>query len=85
MVFQSQKNIQCVDTDVETPTIYGDPTKFNGDRVMIGGFVGQTIPVTQTRLGLGCPRPRVHLGHRHFTGSGSPDNCRRVQTLRKVY
>ena len=37
-----------VDTGAETSIIYGDLTKFNGDRVMIGGFGGQTVPVTQT-------------------------------------
>ena len=39
-----------VDTGEETSIIYGDLTKFNGDRVMIGGFGGQTVPVTQTWL-----------------------------------
>lgn len=45
-----------VDTGAETSIIYGDPTKFNGDRVMICGFGGQTIPVSQTwlKLGVGC-------------------------------
>ena len=45
-----------VDTGAETSLIYGDPTEFNGDRVLIGGFGGQTIPVTQTRLKLGVER-----------------------------
>ena len=36
-----------VDTGAETSIIYGDPTKYNGDRVMIDDFGGQTIPVTQ--------------------------------------
>ena len=43
-----------VDTRVETSIIYGDLTKFNGERVMIGGFGGQTVPVTQTWLKLGA-------------------------------
>jgi len=42
-----------VDTGAETSIIYGDLTKLNGDRVMIGGFGGQTIPVTQTWLKVG--------------------------------
>lgn len=44
---------------VETPIAYGDPTKFQGDRVMIGGFRGKIIPVTQTwlKLGAGCLPP----------------------------
>ena len=42
-----------VDTGVEASIIYGDLTKFDGDRAMIGGFGGQTIPVTQTWLNLG--------------------------------
>jgi len=48
-----------VDTGEETTIIYGDLTKFNGDRVMIGGFGGQTVPVTQTwlKLGVGCLPP----------------------------
>ncbi len=45
-----------VDTGEETTIIYGDLTKFNGDRVMIGGFGGQTVPVTQTWLKLGVGR-----------------------------
>lgn len=47
-----------VDTGMETSVVYSDPTKFQGERVMIGGFVGQTIPVTQTwlKLGVFCPR-----------------------------
>ena len=47
----SQKNIQrvmaLVNTGAETSIIYGDLTTFNGDREMIGGFGGQTVPVTQ--------------------------------------
>ena len=48
-----------VDTGEETSIIYGDLTKFNGDRVMIGGFGGQTVPVTQTwlKMGVGCLPP----------------------------
>jgi len=48
-----------VDTSAETSVIYGDPTECQGDKMMIGGFGGQTIPVTQTwlRLGLGHLRP----------------------------
>ena len=42
-----------VDTGSETSIIYGDPAKFDGDRVMIGCFGGQTILVTQTWLKLG--------------------------------
>lgn len=50
-----------VDTGAET-SIYGDPTKFNGDKVKIGGLGGQTIPVTQTwlKLGVGCLPPREY-------------------------
>ena len=40
-------------TGTEISIIYGDLTKLNGDRVMIGGFGGQTIPVTQTWLKFG--------------------------------
>ena len=57
-IYWSRKNIQrvmaLVDTGAETSRIYGDLTKFNGDRVMIGGFGGQTVPVTQTWLKLGA-------------------------------
>jgi len=42
-----------VDTGAETSVIYRDLTKFDGNRVMIGGFGGQTILVTQTWLKLG--------------------------------
>jgi len=42
-----------VDTGMETSVVYGDPTKFQGERIMIGGFAGQTIPVTQMWLKLG--------------------------------
>lgn len=53
-IFWSQKNIQrvmaLVDRGAEASIIYGDTTKFNGDRVMISGFRGQTIPVTLTWL-----------------------------------
>ena len=42
-----------VDIVAETSIIYGDPTKFNGDRVINSGFGGQTIPVTQTWLKFG--------------------------------
>ena len=56
-IFWSQMNIQgvmaLVDTGVGTSIIYRDLTKFNGDRMMIGGLGGQTIPVTQTLLKLG--------------------------------
>ena len=59
-IYWSWKNIQrvmaLVDTGAETSIIYGDLTKFNGDRVMIGGFGGQTIPVTQSWLKLGFGR-----------------------------
>jgi len=44
--------MSLVDTGVETSIIYGDPTKLDGNRVMIGGFGGQTIPGTQTWLKL---------------------------------
>jgi len=37
-----------VDTGAETSIIPEDLTKFNSSRVMIGGFGGQTVPVTQT-------------------------------------
>ena len=37
-------------TDVGTAVVYGDLTKFQGERVMIGGLGGQTIPVTQMWL-----------------------------------
>ena len=51
-IYWSRKNIQrvmaLVDTGAETSRIYGDLTKFNGDRMMIGGFGGQTVQVTQT-------------------------------------
>ena len=51
-----------VDTGAETSIIYGDPTKFDGKRVMIGGFGGQTISVIQTwlKLGLGFFPPREY-------------------------
>ena len=59
-IYWSRKNIQrvmaLVDTGAEPSIIYGDPTKFSGDRVMIGGFGGQTVPVTQTWLKLGVGR-----------------------------
>ena len=42
-----------VDTGVETLIVHGDPTKFDCDRVMTGGFGGQTISVTQIWLKLG--------------------------------
>ena len=45
-----------VDTGAETSIVYRDPIKPDRDRVMIGGFGGQTIPVTQTRLKLGVGR-----------------------------
>jgi len=49
-----------VDTGVETSIIYEDPTKFKRDRVVLGGFGGQIIPVTQTwwKLGVGFSHPR---------------------------
>jgi len=52
-----------VDTGAKTSIIYGDLTKFNGDRVMIGGSGGQTVPVTQTWLKLGVRRlpPREYM------------------------
>uniref|UniRef100_A0A669QJJ3 ribonuclease H n=1 Tax=Phasianus colchicus TaxID=9054 RepID=A0A669QJJ3_PHACC len=60
MIYWSQKNIQrvmaLVDTGAETSIVYRDPTKFDGDRVVIGGFGGQTTPVTQTWLKLGVGR-----------------------------
>lgn len=41
-VFWSRKNIQrvmaLVDMGAETSVTYGNPTKFNGDRVMISEF-----------------------------------------------
>jgi len=37
-------------TDVGTAVVYGDLTKFQGERVMIGGLGGQTIPLTQMWL-----------------------------------
>lgn len=51
-----------VDAGMETSVVYSDPTKFQGERVMIGGFVGQTIPVTQTwlKLGVGCLLPQEY-------------------------
>lgn len=45
-----------VDKGVETLIIYGDLTKFHVDKMMVGGFGGQTIPVTQTRL-------KLRVGH----------------------
>ena len=42
-----------VDKGMETSIIYGYPTTFQGNKVMIGGFGGQTIPVTQMWLKLG--------------------------------
>lgn len=38
-----------IDTGAETSIIYGDPTKFQGDRVMVSGFVKITAldPLTQ--------------------------------------
>ena len=44
-----------VDTGAETSIIPEDLTKFNSSRVMIGGFGGQTVPVTQTwqKMGVG--------------------------------
>lgn len=35
-----------VDTGKETSVIYCDPTKFQGGKVVTGGFGGQTILVT---------------------------------------
>jgi len=84
------------DTSSETSMMYGDETKFKADKVTIDGFGGQTIPVTQTWLKLGvrhllpweysvyCPSPRIHLGHRHFMGSGYPDNFGKF-TLQQKY
>lgn len=46
-------SMALVGMGTETSIIYGDPTTFHGDRVMIGGFGGKTIPVTQTWLKLG--------------------------------
>ena len=48
-----------VDKGAETSIIYGDLTKFSGDRVMISGLEGQTIPVTKTwlKLRVGCLPP----------------------------
>ena len=57
-----------VDTGEETSIIYGDLTKFNGDRVMIGGFGGQTVPVTQTWLKLRIRR----LPPREYKVSNAP-------------
>lgn len=50
------------DTGAETPGIYSDPTEFSGDRVMIGGFEGRTIPVTQAwlQVGVGHLLPREY-------------------------
>jgi len=48
--------VALVDTGAETSIIYGDLTKFDVDRLMIGGFGGETIPVTQTWLKLGIGR-----------------------------
>ena len=44
----------------ETSIIEGDLTKFHGDRVITGGFGGQTSLVTQTwlKLGVGCLPPQ---------------------------
>ena len=49
-----------VDMGMETSIIYGYPTTFQGNKVMIGGFAGQTIPVTQMwlKLGVGHLPPR---------------------------
>jgi len=59
-IYWSWKNIQrvmaLVDTGAETSIIYGDLTKFNGDRVMIGWFGGQTVSVTRAWLKLGVGR-----------------------------
>ena len=57
---RTYKRLWCSLTHVETSIIYGDLTKFNGDKVMICGFGVQTIPVTQMwlKLGVGCLPPR---------------------------
>ena len=66
-IFRSQKNIEqvmaLVDMGAETLIIYGDPTKFHAARMMIAGFGGQTIPVTQTwlKLGVGHLPPQEYL------------------------
>ena len=53
-IFWSWRNVQWVMalmvTDVGTAVVYGDLTKFQGERVMIGGLGGQTIPLTQMWL-----------------------------------
>ena len=48
-----------VGTGVETSIIYGDQTKFSGDRVMIHGFGEQTfqLPKCGWNWGLGISRP----------------------------
>jgi len=86
-----------IDTGAETSIIYGDPTKFQGDRVMVSGFGGQTIPVTQMwmKLGVGCLSPweckvsvvpvlEYILGTDIQLGSDFPNNHRRVQTEREM-
>jgi len=65
-IYWSWKNIRrvlaLVDTGAETSIIHGHPTKFNSNRVVIGGSGGQTVPVTQTwlKLGVGCLPPREY-------------------------
>ena len=58
-----------VDTGAETSVIYKDLTIFDVNKVMIGGFGGQTIPVTQTWLKLGVG----HLPPREYKVSIAPD------------
>jgi len=59
--------MMLVDTDVETSIIYGDLTKFNGDRV-IGGSGGLMIPVTQMWLKVGVG----HLSSQEYKVSIAP-------------
>jgi len=50
--------IALVDMGSETSIIYGDSTKFYGNRVMIGVFEEQNIPITLTWWGLGISHLR---------------------------
>ena len=48
--------MELIVTGTETSIIYGDLTRFGGNRVTIGGFREQAILVTQTWLKLGAGR-----------------------------
>ena len=65
IIHRSQRNVQWVmaliDTGAETSIIHGDQNQFSDTTAMIGGFVGQIIPVTDTwlKLGVGNLPPRI--------------------------